>query len=110
MASIFEEMAGLDRLIHEPARLAIMSALSSVKNADFTFLTRLTGLTMGNLSSHLSKLEEAGLIKLEKKFVDKRPNTLVALTPRGQEAIENHWKQLDNLRENAKNWKPAEKD
>lgn len=108
MATVFEEMAGLDRLIHEPARMAILSALTSVKSADFTFLQRLTGLTMGNLSSHLSKLEEAGLIKVEKQFVDKRPNTLVALTPKGREAIENHWKQLDRLRENAKNWKPEE--
>lgn len=105
----FEELAALDRLIHEPARLAVLSALSSVKSADFTFLTRLTGLSMGNLSSHLAKLEEAGLIKVEKQFVDRRPNTLVALTPKGQAAIENHWTQLDNLRENAKNWKPTGK-
>lgn len=110
MAKVFEEMATLDRLIHEPARLAILSALSSVKSADFTFLQRLTGLTMGNLSSHLSRLEEAGLIEVEKQFIDKRPNTLVALTPKGKEAIENHWKLLDNLRENAKNWKPDERE
>jgi DNA-binding MarR family transcriptional regulator len=107
MASVFEEMAGLDRLIHEPARLAVLSALSAVKSADFTFLQRPTGLTMGNLSSHLAKLEEAGLITVEKQFVDRRPNTLVALTPKGQEAIENHWKQLDSLRENARNWKAS---
>lgn len=105
MTNVFEEMAGLDRLVHEPARLAVLSALSAVKSADFTFLQRLTGLTMGNLSSHLARLEEAGLITVEKQFVDRRPNTLVALTQKGQLAIENHWKQLEGLRENARNWK-----
>ena len=76
----------LDRLIHEPGRLAIMTVLSSVRNADFVFLQRTTGLTKGNLSSHLTKLEEAGLVEIEKRFVLKKPNTNVALTPDGQAA------------------------
>ena len=71
----------LDRLIHEPARLAILTVLSSVEDADFTFLQRTTGLTKGNLSSHLTKLETAGLVQINKTFVGKRPNTKVALTP-----------------------------
>ena len=59
----------LDRLIHEPARLAILTVLSSVRAADFVFLQHTTGLTQGNLSSHLTKLEEAGLVRIEKSFV-----------------------------------------
>lgn len=88
----------LDRLIHEPARLAIMTMLSSVKAADFVFLQRATGLTKGNLSSHLTKLEEAGLVEIEKRFVKKRPNTNVALTAKGATGIAHHWAQLERLR------------
>lgn len=88
----------LDRLIHEPGRLAILTVLSSVKNADFLFLQRTTGLTKGNLSSHLSKLEEAGLVSITKKFVHKKPNTSAALTPEGRKRIKSHWEQLERLR------------
>lgn len=88
----------LDRLIHEPGRLAILTVLSSVSNADFVFLQRTTGLTKGNLSSHLSKLEEAGLVSVEKRFVRKKPNTNVKLTPDGAERVARHWDQLDRLR------------
>ncbi len=105
MTNPFEELAGLDRLIHEPARLSILTALASCKSADFLFLQRLTGLSGGNLSSHLSKLEEAGLIRVDKQFVDKRPNTQAQITEEGQAAIESHWKQLENLRKNAMTWK-----
>jgi DNA-binding MarR family transcriptional regulator len=88
----------LDRLVHEPGRLAIMTVLSSVKDADFLFLLRATGLTKGNLSSHLSKLEDAGLVEIEKRFVRKKPNTTVALTPLGRERIAEHWQQLERLK------------
>jgi DNA-binding MarR family transcriptional regulator len=88
----------LDRLVHEPGRLAIMTVLSSVKDADFLFLLRATGLTKGNLSSHLSKLEEAGHVEIEKRFVRKKPNTTVALTPLGRERIAEHWQQLERLK------------
>ena len=91
----------LDRLIHEPARLAILTVLSSVQAADFVFLQRTTGLTQGNLSSHLTKLEEAGLVRIEKAFVQKRPNTSVALTPLGKERIATHWEQLERLKRRA---------
>ena len=106
MDNVFAEMAGLDRLIHEPARLSILTALSACERADFVFLQRMTGLTVGNLSSHITKLEEAGLVQVEKQFMNKRPNTLVELTAQGREAIENHWQQLEALRKNSKNWKP----
>jgi DNA-binding MarR family transcriptional regulator len=88
----------LDRLIHEPGRLAILTVLSSVKDADFVFLLRATGLTKGNLSSHLTKLEDAGLVTIEKRFVRKKPNTNVALTREGRERIAHHWEQLDRLK------------
>jgi DNA-binding transcriptional ArsR family regulator len=88
----------LDRLIHEPGRLAILTVLSSVSDADFVFLQRTTGLTKGNLSSHLTKLEDAGLVAIDKRFVRKKPNTNVRLTAAGQRGIARHWEQLDRLR------------
>ena len=88
----------LDRLIHEPGRLAILTVLSSVKDADFVFLQRTTGLTKGNLSSHLTKLEEAGLVEIEKRFIHKKPNTNVALTALGKRRIAHHWAQLERLK------------
>lgn len=88
----------LDRLIHEPGRLAILAVLSSVKSADFIFLQRATGLTRGNLSSHLTKLEDAGLVQITKRFVLKKPNTNVELTKVGRERIAQHWNQLDRLK------------
>src|SRR3954447_2149104 len=88
----------LDRLVHEPARLTVMTMLSYVGEADFVFLQRATELTKGNLSSHLSKLEEAGLVRVEKRFVERKPRTSVTLTARGRERIERHWEQLDRLR------------
>jgi len=106
MSKLFEELAGLDKLIHEPARLAIMTALSTCQSADFLAVQRLTGLTGGNLSVHLSKLEDAGLITLEKQFVDKRPRTQVQITGQGRRAIEKHWLQLENLRADVQKWKP----
>jgi DNA-binding MarR family transcriptional regulator len=88
----------LDRLIHEPGRLAILTVLSSVRDADFVFLQRTTGLTKGNLSSHLTKLEDAGLVTIEKRFVRKKPNTNVALTAEGRQRIARHWEQLERLK------------
>src|SRR5664279_852414 len=88
----------LDRLIHEPGRLAILTVLSSVRSADFVFLQRTTGLTKGNLSSHLTKLEEAGLVEISKRFINRRPNTSVALTPAGRQRTAHHWDQLERLK------------
>lgn len=88
----------LDRLVHEPGRLAILTVLSSVTEADFVFLQRATGLTKGNLSSHLTKLEDADLVTIEKRFVRRKPNTNVALTPNGRTRVTLHWQQLDQLR------------
>jgi DNA-binding MarR family transcriptional regulator len=88
----------VDRLVHEPGRLAIMTVLSSVGAADFVFLQRTTGLTKGNLSSHLTKLEDAGLVTIEKRFVRKKPNTRAALTDEGRRRIARHWEQLERLK------------
>jgi DNA-binding transcriptional ArsR family regulator len=100
----------LDRLIHEPGRLAILTVLSSVQSADFVFLQRTTGLTKGNLSSHLSRLEEAGLVEIEKKFVLKKPNTSVALTPVGRQRTAQHWNQLERLRSLSRQPGPQERE
>jgi len=77
----------IDRLVHEPARLAVMALLYVVDGADFIFLMNQTGLTWGNLSAHMSKLEEAGYLGVEKTFKGKRPNTMLRLTLRGREAF-----------------------
>jgi DNA-binding MarR family transcriptional regulator len=77
----------VDRLIHEPARLMILSILSVVESADFLYLQRETGLSKGNLSSHLAKLEQAGYIEIEKTYRGKIPLTLCRITEKGDEAF-----------------------
>ncbi len=90
-------LANLDRLIHEPARLVIMAYLYVVEAADFLFLVRQTGLTLGNLSSHMSKLEAAGYIEVEKKFVGKKPHTMLRLTPEGRTAFETYRSSMEQV-------------
>jgi DNA-binding MarR family transcriptional regulator len=82
-----EPIADIDRLIHEPARLMILAHLYVVESADFLFLTRQTGLTPGNLSSHVSKLEDTGYVEVIKEFVDKKPHTMLRLTGEGRNAF-----------------------
>ena len=87
----------INKLIHEPARLMIFSFLYVVESADFTFLILQTGLTWGNLSAHITKLENAGYIEVLKKFKNKKPNTMLSLTKKGREAFDtyrNNMKQL----------------
>lgn len=79
--------SGLNRVIHEPARLSILSVLRAFETVDFIFLLKQTELSRGNLSSHLSKLESAGYVDIAKEFVDKVPRTLIRLTGHGQDAI-----------------------
>lgn len=93
-----EPEVNLDRMIHEPGRLAILTVLSAYDSADLVFLQRASGLTKGNLSGHLAKLWEAGLVRVEKRFINKKPITNVALTALGKVRIGNHWAQLDRLR------------
>jgi DNA-binding transcriptional ArsR family regulator len=80
-------LSGIDRVIHEPARLAIVSVLRAFETADFLFLLKQTELSRGNLSSHLSKLEAAGYVDITKEFVEKIPRTLIRLTDSGRRAI-----------------------
>src|SRR5512134_607386 len=97
MAEDLRSVTELDRLIHEPARLLILTILASVASADFLFLQRETGLTRGNLSAHLSKLEEAGYIKIEKTFKGKFPLTICKLTSPGQSALKEYRQQLQSF-------------
>jgi DNA-binding transcriptional ArsR family regulator len=104
----FEELSNLDRLVHEPARLSILTALEACHAADFTFLQSLTGLSAGNLSRHLSKLQQGGLVRIEKSFKGKVPQTYVQLTAEGRAGIQGHWRRLETLRKAAGKWrKPA---
>jgi DNA-binding MarR family transcriptional regulator len=84
----------IDRVVHEPARLKILAYLSVVKSADFVFLLSRTGLTYGNLSSHMTKLEEAGYIEVDKQIKDKRPHTMLSLTKEGRAAFEDYRKNM----------------
>ncbi len=88
---------GIDRVIHEPARLMIMAHLYVVDSADFLFLMRQTGLTFGNLSSHMAKLEGAGYIEVVKDFVDRKPHTMLRMTARGRAAFEEYRRGMDRL-------------
>jgi DNA-binding transcriptional ArsR family regulator len=96
-----QPLAEIDKTIHEPARLMILATLHAVESADFLFVERQTGLTRGNLSSHMGKLEAAGYIEIKKEFVDKIPRTLLRITDEGRAALldyTNNMKQvLDHL-------------
>ncbi|HEX7263094.1 MAG TPA: transcriptional regulator [Candidatus Dormibacteraeota bacterium] len=102
-----DDVDQLDRLVHEPARLVILTALASCASADFVFLQRVTRLTNGNLSAHLTKLSEARLVEIEKRFVDRKPNTHVLITAKGRSAVTEHWRRLEQLRIGARRLKPA---
>ena len=84
----------IDKLIHEPARLNIMTRLYVVESADFLFMMHQTGLTFGNLSAHMSKLENAGYIEIIKEFVGKKPHTMLKLTEKGRQAFEEYRKKM----------------
>lgn len=99
MQDQIKEIVGLDRMIHDPSRLAILTVLSVCEEADFTYLVSITGLTRGNLSSHIAKLEESNLIKTRKTFKLKRPVTFISLTDNGKKAIVSHWEKLEALRQ-----------
>jgi DNA-binding transcriptional ArsR family regulator len=87
MSTTLQELASIDRLIHEPARLMIVTVLYAVAEADFLYLQNECGLTQGNLSSHLTKLEEANYVAVEKKFKGKYPLTVCNLTSKGRKAL-----------------------
>ncbi len=97
MSGSLQSISGLDRVIHEPARLMIVALLSSVESADFLFLLKESGLTKGNLSVHLSRLEEAGYIQMQKTFRGKIPHTEYRLTKKGKSAFDEYRKSLGSI-------------
>jgi DNA-binding transcriptional ArsR family regulator len=89
-----QAIAGIERLVHEPGRLLVLACLAAVTRADFLYVMRETGLSQGNLSSHLSKLEAAGYVTVEKTFVGKVPRTVLQLTEAGREALRSYRSRL----------------
>ena len=90
-------LVDIDRVIHAPARLMILTHLYVVEKADFIFLMRQTGLTWGNLSTHLSKLEDSGYIAIEKGFKGKKPHTAIRLTNEGRFAFRKYKKSMKQV-------------
>jgi DNA-binding transcriptional ArsR family regulator len=87
----------IDRLIHEPARLSIMAHLYTASAADFIYLMQHTGLTWGNLSAHLSKLEHAGYVRVEKEFQGRKPHTKLHLSDSGRMAFRSYRQQMQMM-------------
>jgi DNA-binding transcriptional ArsR family regulator len=90
-------MNDLDRVIHEPARLLIVALLAGIKEADFLWVQRESALTKGNLSSHLTKLEESGYVNIEKTYRGKIPLTLLRLTREGRAAFDAYKHNMNGL-------------
>lgn len=95
-ASNENQQVEIDKLIHEPARLKIIAQLYVVESADFLFIMRQTGLSQGNVSGHLSKLEDAAYVEINKGYIGKRPQTMISLTKKGRESFK---KYIENMRE-----------
>jgi DNA-binding MarR family transcriptional regulator len=93
----YESLFDIDRSIHEPARLVVMALLYVIESADFTFVMNQTGMTWGNLSAHVNKLEEAGYIKVEKTFKGKRPNTSLSLSNAGRQAFQQYVQKMKQV-------------
>ena len=91
-------MTELDPNVHQPTRLRVLMLLSGVDSADFTFLLNALGLTKGNLSSHMTRLEEVGYVEISKTFRDKLPNTSYSLTTKGRSGLTTYWRALDEIR------------
>lgn len=87
----------IDRVIHEPVRLAILKILTSAKELDFNFLLTTLGVTKGNLATHINRLEEAGLVEVKKEFVGRIPHTSYRITKTGRREFEKYWKNLREL-------------
>lgn len=103
MISSVRSIATLDRILHEPARLMIVTLLSTVDSADFLYLLHQTGLTKGNLSSHLTKLERAGYVDIAKTFQGKIPVTVCRLTEAGHAAFHRYFDTLKHITEDVTN-------
>jgi DNA-binding MarR family transcriptional regulator len=102
-------MTDLDPIIHQPTRLRLLMALSGVEQADFVFLQSSLGLTQGNLSTHMTKVEEAGYVEVSKSFENKLPKTRFHLTALGRQRLSEYWQALDQIRQLAGGAGPAGK-
>jgi DNA-binding MarR family transcriptional regulator len=98
MSEAMEKFPAPSRLVHEPARLAILTVLSSCESTDFLFLEQVTGLSKGNLSVQLTNLEAAGLIEIRKELAGKKTHTMVSLTDLGRKEIQAYWETMEQLR------------
>lgn len=90
-------LANIDQIIHAPARLMVLTYLYVVESADYVFLMRLTGLTWGNLATHLNKLEEAGYVDIQKTFNGKKPKSILRMTKQGRDAFRVYKKSMQQV-------------
>lgn len=97
MSANLAALTDIDRLIHEPARLQIVALLYVLDSADFVFITQQTGLTWGNLSAHIAKLEDGGYVKVEKGYKGKRPQTMLSLTAKGRKAFQAYRQSMQQM-------------
>lgn len=95
--NVLQMAADLDKTVHEPARLVIMSLLYVLDSADFVFLHKQSGLTRGNFSTHITRLEESGYIEVRKGFVEKKPRTIYRLSGAGRAALETYRSQMKQI-------------
>lgn len=91
LSAPLQQLLEVNRTIHEPARLVILTILSSAENVEFKFLETATGMSKGNLSSHTTKLEEAGFVQVTKAFRGKVPVTSFKITDAGKAALKSYW-------------------
>ena len=90
-------LKNIDRIIHEPMRLMIMTQLYVVESADFLFLQHQLQMTPGNLSAHLSKLEKAGYVEIVKEFIERKPHTALRLTKKGRDSFKEYKQKLKQV-------------
>ena len=87
----------INRVVHEPVRLAILKILTSAKEVDFNFLLTTLGVTKGNLATHINKLETTGLLEVKKEFRGKVPHTSYRITRTGRRQFQKYWENMKEL-------------
>lgn len=91
------QLESIDPIIHSQGRLMVMTYLFVLESADYVFLTNITGMSWGNLSTHLSKLEEAGYVIIEKGYKGKKPYTQIRLSEKGREAFREYRRNMQQI-------------
>jgi DNA-binding MarR family transcriptional regulator len=104
MSEPLKDLLNVDRVVHEPSRLVILTVLDACKSASFKYLLAASRLSTTNLSMQITKLEQHGLVAVDKSFVGKRPRTDLRLTPEGKTAIHNYWRRFENARRDVRKW------